>query len=365
MDAGVLVLVLDLVAALFDRLVDLVRPDLALALGQRVADRAHLDGEVARRLRAGVEVLVEHLVGRGDNHAVVPVDADEVVLVLIPQQRIAVAGQGDDVGPVEMPVRLLVGAGQDLRGVAAERAVGQDPADGRRAAAASLPRLELEVEDVGDEVGLPLVAAGGQHVELAVAGEIALLAMTLGEHRRVLEDELLVAVEVHDVLQVVRRDHPRRLDARAVEVLIARIERDREQRVRAPFEAVGAPVRGLDRGRAGSLEDVDDLLVDVVHRPRVCARRQLEREHRDVVVAALQAAHRAVHAVEVPRLDVDVHHVDAEILDDGHRLALAPLHEGVAQIVRRRVGHHSILVLDGSFLIVKARLERVKHVSDS
>src|ERR1700730_11309937 len=98
-DAFVLVLVFDLVAALLD-----VERHRALVAGldthqraallhsERIAQAADAGGEIARREFAGVEMLVELLVGGREHDAVLPVEPPEILVVRVPQERIAVAG---------------------------------------------------------------------------------------------------------------------------------------------------------------------------------------------------------------------------------------------------------------------------------
>ena len=87
-DARVLVLVLDLTAAVLDADVH-AHEHPALVGGEGIAQAAEGDGEIARRLGRGVEMLVEHLVGRREHPAVLPVDAHEILVALVPQQRVA------------------------------------------------------------------------------------------------------------------------------------------------------------------------------------------------------------------------------------------------------------------------------------
>src|SRR5712672_2545327 len=98
-DARILVGVFDLVAAFLD--VDRHRALLArlhaqerapLRQGERIAQAADAGRQVARRLLAGVEVLVELLVAGRKHGAVLPVDGREILLAVEPGERIAMAG---------------------------------------------------------------------------------------------------------------------------------------------------------------------------------------------------------------------------------------------------------------------------------
>src|SRR5262249_52544931 len=95
-DVRILVLVFDLAAAVLDAHVH-PQEDTAFVGGEWVAQAAEGDGEVACGIGRRVEVLVEHLVRRREHPAVPPVDAHEVFCALVPQQREAVPGDGEDV----------------------------------------------------------------------------------------------------------------------------------------------------------------------------------------------------------------------------------------------------------------------------
>ena len=170
----VLVGVVDLVAA-----VPLADPGLRHAL--RVADRDALvlEGEIARRRRAGVEVLMQPHVRRHDHGADLPLVVARLV-ALRPHQRIAFAGEDDDMRARSVRVRLLVGADRELRDVAVERALGEVEADVAAAGAALLRRDQRQVDRVGHEVGgeqeaLGLVL-GGEIIRLAVEAALEVVA---------------------------------------------------------------------------------------------------------------------------------------------------------------------------------------------
>src|SRR5438876_679420 len=98
-----------------------------------------------------------------------PIDAHEVLLPLVPQEREAVAGDGKDVEIGTVAMRLFIGAHRHLRGMRMHGALGEDEHHVRTAGAASLPGLELEAGEVGNEIGLPHVAARAHGNELAFA----------------------------------------------------------------------------------------------------------------------------------------------------------------------------------------------------
>jgi hypothetical protein len=226
-DAWILMLVFDLAAAVLDAHVH-PQEHVALVGGERVAQAAEGDGEIARGIGCRIEVLVEHLVRRREHPAMLPIDAHEVLCALVPQQRETVAGDGEDVEVGTVAVRLFVGADRHLRGVRVHGAVGEDEHHVRSAGAALLPGLELEAGEIGDEVGLPHVAARAHRNELAFAAEIFRRPLAFGKVVAVVEHEGFVVEEVEYEREIVGRGEPRALATARIEVLIAGIERQRE-----------------------------------------------------------------------------------------------------------------------------------------
>src|SRR5215208_1473971 len=106
MNARILILIVDLQAAFVDRG---FRSGLALDLARqhRITVAAERDREIARGLRAGVEMLVEHAVGRREDKAVLPFMALEAVVACLPHQRVAGAIDCEDVRAGTMAVALL------------------------------------------------------------------------------------------------------------------------------------------------------------------------------------------------------------------------------------------------------------------
>ena len=177
------------------------------------------------------------------------------LLALGPHEAVALAGQDDHVRAGAVAVALLVRGGRELRDVAVHRALGHGEADVPAAGAALLGLDQRQVDRVGDEVRVEqqalLLALGREVVRLAVEA----LREVVGRA----EDEVDVVVEVDDRRGVGRRDEPRDLGARAVEVLVVGVQRDGEQRARAPLEGdlgagvvphLGGAVAGEDQDHA-------------------------------------------------------------------------------------------------------------------
>ena len=109
------------------------------------------------------------------------------------------------------------------------------------------------------------------------------------------------------------------------------VERQREHALRPPFEAVGAPVGGLDCGRAAPRQHVDHLLEQMLLRLGRLARQEFQQEHRHEVAAPLEMDEGRVAPHARPRRGLDIEQIDAELLDDRRPLAPAPQQIGVLQ----------------------------------
>jgi hypothetical protein len=243
----VLVRVVDLVAAK-----PLADPGLRHALGIADRDALVLEGEIARRCGAGVEMLMEPHVRRHDHGADLPLVIARLV-AFRPHQRIAFAGQDDHMGAGTVGVRLLVGTDRELRDVAVERALGEVEADVAAAGAAFLGCDQRQIDRVGNEIGGEHEALGfvlgGEIIRLAVE---AALEVVLGA-----EDEIQVLVEIDDDRRVGYRDETRWVAARAVEVLVPAVQRNGEQGTGLPLE--GDALAGVvpHRGGTPAAEDHD------------------------------------------------------------------------------------------------------------
>ena len=95
-DTRILILIFHLIAALFDAqgrplfLSGFTDDDFEFFLGNWIAYPAETGRNIPRRLVAGDEVLVKLLVGRWKDDPVVPVNAREIGIARIPEQRVAV-----------------------------------------------------------------------------------------------------------------------------------------------------------------------------------------------------------------------------------------------------------------------------------
>ena len=71
-------------------------------------------------------MLVIHPIRRGIKDAVAPRHAPEFLIPFVPQQRIAAAGDGEDVDAGAMAMAFLVSRERYLRGMRVHGAVGKD-----------------------------------------------------------------------------------------------------------------------------------------------------------------------------------------------------------------------------------------------
>src|SRR5439155_20096671 len=131
-----------------------------------------------------------------------------------------------------------------------------------------------ESREVGNEIGLPHVAARAHRHEIALAAERLLRAFPFGKLVVVGEDESLVVKQIEHQAEMVGGGEPRALAAAGIEMLVATVERQREQALRPPFEAVLAAIARLYRGAAVAGERVDHLLEHVFLRRGLRARRE-------------------------------------------------------------------------------------------
>ena len=328
-------LVLDLAAAVLDADVH-AREDPAFVGGEGIAQAAEGDGEVARRIGRGVEMLVNHLVGRREHPAVLPVDAHEILLAFIPQKREPMPRHRENVEVRAVPMRLLVGADRHLRGVRMHGAVRQDEHHVGAACAPLVPGLELEAGEIGNEIGLPHVAAGPHRNELAFAAEIFGRALPFRKIKGVGEHEGFAVEEIEHHGEIVGRGEPRALAAARIEVLIAGVERQSEEALRAPFETVLAPVARLDGRIAVPGEHVHDLLEQVLLRRGFCPRSKIKHEDRHEVAATLEVDDPAIRVEPRPGRGRYGAEIDPEVLGYGNALVRCPAGIGVEQHLRVR-----------------------------
>ena len=211
-----------------------------------------------------------------------------------------------------MGVGFLVSADRELRDVAVHAALGHAEADMAATSSSLLGRDQRQVDGVGDEVGVQqqalLLAAVGEVV--ALAGEPVL------EVVRGAVNEIGVAERIDDDRRVGDRDEARGVLARTVEVLVAGIERNREDRTSLPLETDLLAGVVPDAGRAAPVQHIDHLLVQLPLRLQLLARRNLAdiaivRRPRGIVVQVDTPPAATRPGFELHRVQVGyVHRID-------------------------------------------------------
>ena len=210
-------------------------------------------------------------------------------------------------------------------------ALGEDEHHVRTAGAASLPGLELEAGEVGNEIGLPHVAARAHGNELAFAAEVFGRALAFRKLVRVIEHKGFVVKQIEHEREIVRGGEPRAFASARIEVLIAGVERQREQALGPPFEAVLASVARFDGGVAVSGQHVDHLLEEMLLRRRLPPRGKIEDEDGDEIATSLQVHDAAVDPKAGPWRGRDLKQIDPEILGDRDAFLRRPRGVGVEQ----------------------------------
>src|ERR1041385_8471736 len=296
----ILVVIIDLRAALL-----YIGVGRAVAVGkphEAIAPAAPAKRQVTCRHRAGVEVLVEPLVRRHDDAPLPPVNAPHI-LSLGPEDRVALSAEDDDVRARAVAVTLLVSADREFGDVAAHRLAGEVELHVRAAGAALAVIPQRRGMRVGDEVGGHEEAAK----DLAFAAEIIvdLGIEAVGELVVVVEDEIEIVEQVHHETAVRYGEVARGLAAAAVEVLVARVERNCEDAARPPLEGVFLALFLPDSGRAVPFDDVDHLLVKMLLRLQFAARWDLANVAVVDAAGAVEHDEGAQSTLQIPRLDRD------------------------------------------------------------
>src|ERR1700730_11262516 len=117
------------------------------------------------------------------------------------------------------------------------------------------------------------------------------------------------------------------------------VERDREQAARPPFEALLAPVGKLDLGRAGPLEYIDHVLIEMTVRRGRPARWYVEHEHIGEIAAALEMNRRRLDAVARPHRGLDRKQVDRVVLEHSQPFRLDPVEISIDAVARLLFAH--------------------------
>src|SRR6266481_3409630 len=153
---------------------------------------------------------------------------------------------------------FFVAAQRELRDMRAQHVAGQLEIYIPAAGATLFPLIKLDIPHVGHKIHFELAAP-----EFSFAAEILLFLgrKTVGEGKTIAKDEIHVMKQVHHKRCIGDGKIPGGSVTLAIEMLIMRVERNRKETSRMPFEGVLLAVFLPYGGRSMSFEDVDHLLV--------------------------------------------------------------------------------------------------------
>src|SRR5262245_9964284 len=161
-----------------------------------------------------------------------------------------------------MTVRLLVGANGKLRNMRGHGSIGELQHDVLARRATLLPFLQRKIPRIGDEIRVPHPAWIG----FSLAAEIFRIAIeSIGEIARRIEDEVRARTKVEDDRHAIDGKKPRRLIARAVEMLVSAIKRQSKQAAVVPLKRLFSALVVPNRGGASPLEHEMQILVQMLH----------------------------------------------------------------------------------------------------
>src|SRR5882724_3146163 len=201
----------------------------------------------------------------GDHRAELPVALDHVGAVFLgPDQRVtAGAAEQYQMRARAMAVGLLVRANRKLGDVTLGVVVGHLQHRVDTAGAPLLPSIEQHVRRVGDKVGLPYPPV----VELAITVEVIFFTrITAAKPEIAIENKFAVPEQAHHRRRVGHCNITGGLIAAAVEVLVPRIKRNREETPGLPFKTFLLLLILPDRRCATARNHIDRELVHVMLR---------------------------------------------------------------------------------------------------
>src|SRR6266481_2370830 len=153
---------------------------------------------------------------------------------------------------------FFVAAHRELRDMRAHYVAGQFEIYIPAAGTALFPLIQLDIAYVGHKIHFELAAP-----EFSFAAEILFFLgrKTVGEGKAVAKDEIHVMKQVHHKRCIGDGKIPGGSVTLAIEMLIMRVERNREETSRMPLEGMLLAVFLPNGSRSMSFEDVDHLLV--------------------------------------------------------------------------------------------------------
>ena len=250
---------------------------------------------------SGVEVAVIHEIAGRIDRAGADLEALPLFIFFAPHHRVARSLSDADDRARPVTVESAAAADGKFLNVAAVGRPGD--AEAHDAHALSLHRIVVERKrvDVGHQVGLP----AAHREPLVMAKKVRVVVEPVAKLKRIAEDELFVVKEIEQMRQVGPRQKTHRLVLGDVEVLVGDVERDREDRPRAPFESPLAALLVPHRRRAAAGHDVNESFVEVALRQGLARGRDLA----DVGVVLLLIAHVEIATERphpLPRLELQL-----------------------------------------------------------
>src|ERR1700686_5213526 len=114
-----------------------------------------------------------------ENDAMLPVNPQKILLAFVPKKRMAVTQDAHHVEARPVPVSFFKSSSRHLRNVRVHGPVGQHKHDIAAAGAPVAPGLQLELRQIGYEIGLPHMIARPHRDQVAMTGEVLAFAGTV------------------------------------------------------------------------------------------------------------------------------------------------------------------------------------------
>jgi hypothetical protein len=300
---------------------DLISGAILDLLGVSVELHRRMEGEIARRLLADVEVLVKPAVRRCDQTPWSP-RRDDRVFALFPHHGVALARRDDDGAPRTVAVGLLVGARWEHRHVAADLGAGElhrhtpTPSTAALVGGQRAPGAHVRKEAANPHLltALPddvCIARGawrwlGVHrLEIDRANRLAGLA-AVGADKRI-----RVRTGRQQQRKVVVVEQSRRLSTVRVAELVKVVARQQKHAVGVPLEAFALTRGAPDGGGAATFDDIDHLVEGESNRRQHAARRHLADARFGNTLLALQLDEGGIAAALWPPAQLEL----AQVLD--------------------------------------------------
>ena len=177
------------------------------------------------------------------------------ILAVLPQRHIAFALGDDDDRARPVAVKCTAATGREFGDVATVGGIGKSKAHVLDAFAFHGKIVERKLIDVRNQIGFPIAV---RHM-LVVTQELIAGVETIPKIKRIAKDKILVVKNIDHARTGRADEQAHRLIPRTVEMDVARVQRDREDRAGSPLERdLGAVILRYRRG-AAAFDDINDL----------------------------------------------------------------------------------------------------------